>query len=474
MVEPVYDMMAPVLARWAMGAPAAPVATAWQPVLGQDPAVAERRLLALSGQFLDTMVEAAVPASLRAFPPIPQVALPPAPEVLTPMIRRVLGQLKDERGLGLVHLLARRGYSLNPADWMPAPHDDVPALYAPWQDWAAAIAAGQETLRPTPDAPLSAENWHDFGPATRLAAFARLRHSDPAGACALFENRRRHLTADERLSLLDVLGADAGPEDVPLLRDIASTDRARKPKELATLLLARQETGTCDRAMAEELTGFFTIEPAGAAGGQQAIKAMPLKTQAQKNTRWRLLYLVPVLDFAAALDLAPTDLSRLWPWNVDERLDMDFINMAAKSGPDAMLPGLLQAILANGPPYRRDYDALAERLPVAARAQLARAPLAAEGRLAFFSALGLLAGRGELDDVVNTPAFRAVLAARTAENGLSAPNLATELLALGLLATPRAARQAMAALEQAGYLAADSRLDMLRLNIALEKTGAQE
>ena len=49
----------------------------------------------------------------------------------------------------------------------------------------------------------------------------------------------------------------------------------------------------------------------------------------------------------------------------------------------------------------------------------------------------------------------------------------TELFALGLLASRAAARQVLERLNGAGLLQGDPRLDMLRLNAALDDNGAK-
>ena len=95
MAEAIYDAMGSVLTRWTMGSAAAPAATVWSAELGAEPAEAELRLLALSGQFLGVAVTAEPPLELRVLPDIPALALPTVPEALRPLVRRILAAFKE-------------------------------------------------------------------------------------------------------------------------------------------------------------------------------------------------------------------------------------------------------------------------------------------------------------------------------------------------------------------------------------------
>ncbi|OUJ03380.1 DUF5691 domain-containing protein [Acetobacter cibinongensis] len=474
MVEAVYDMMGPILARWAMGTPAASVAKAWQPLFATDQTKAELQLLALSGQFLNAMVAPSAPNTLRTLPLLPRLTVPQVPAALRPLVQRLLPTLKDTaQQIALVRLLASYGYSLNPSDWMPQVDADVPSFYAPWQDWLATVAAGQDTLPDVPNAPLNVENWHAFGAASRVVAFARLRQQDPAATHALLDSHFSHLLAGERLKILQTFGPETGPADIPFLQHVALKDRAEAVRQYAQRLLTRTATGTDEKTKesAAELADFFTLTPKSPASTQLVLQLKPTKTTAQASRRNGLCLTVPFQDFAAALTLSPDMLPGMWPWCVDKHLDHCFSQMAASSASDAVIARLAHAAVASGSCHLI-YKDLNDRLPPSARRDLANSLLAADEQL--WNTLTVLKGVTPLDDVVDTSAFRAIITTRTEEASLSPTVLAQELLALGLMTTPKAATHALAALEQAGFLAADSRLDMLRLTIALEKTGLQE
>ena len=112
MAEAIYDAMGSVLTRWTMGSAAAPAAAVWSAELGAEPAEAELRLLALSGQFLGVAVTAEPPLELRALPDVPALALPTMPEALRPLVRRILAAFKEtQRKTELLDFLAARGWT---------------------------------------------------------------------------------------------------------------------------------------------------------------------------------------------------------------------------------------------------------------------------------------------------------------------------------------------------------------------------
>src|SRR5258705_5935962 len=112
MAEAIYDAMGSVLTRWTMGSAAAPTAPVWSAELGAEPAEAELRLLALSGQFLGVAVTAEAPPELRVLPDIPALALPTVPDALRPLVQRILAAFKEtQRKTELLDFLAARGWN---------------------------------------------------------------------------------------------------------------------------------------------------------------------------------------------------------------------------------------------------------------------------------------------------------------------------------------------------------------------------
>ncbi|MBR0780446.1 DUF5691 domain-containing protein [Bradyrhizobium iriomotense] len=468
--EAIFDAMGAVLTRWTMGSAAAPAASLWRAELGDDPAEAELRLLALSGQFLGAAVVMEPAAALRVLPGIPALALPTVQEALRPLVRRILAAKKQAQvGTELVHFLAERGCTTHPADWMPAADDDdAPDIYAPWRDWAA-IAGSESATRQQANDHLTADNWEDFWPAARKAALAELRRRDPSEARKVLESRLGSENADTRLRLLSLLSERLSDDDITFLEGIATDDRAPKVKALAASLLARLGRGPAAGEDTAELAGFFSVKTKGLLRRSRVVQAEPLKTPAQVQRRKALFDGADLASLCGTLGLAPQELIAAWEWNLDHAADMALINLIVATGTDAHVAQAADAI--------NEHDAtglvvtLAPRLTSADRARHAEAAMNAHNIR--FEQAQLIAGpAAQLDNPLSTPAGKTLLAALQREDAKPSDQVA-ELHALGLLASREGARQSLQRLTAAGLLQGDPRLDMLRLNAALDDKGAK-
>jgi len=460
--EAILDALGPVLTRWTIGGSAISAApTGWRDALGVDAGEAELRLLALSGHLVGTLALAEPPGAVRTRDDIPVLAQPPLPETLRPRARRLLHGLRETGPRrALLDFLDARGWTLHPGDWMPGKGDDVPDVYAAWQDWAA--ASGFPSSSPET---LSAESWDDFGPAARHAAFTALRLRDPAGASELLAGKIAGETPDRRVRLLEVVATKLTNVDRPLLESLAG-DRAPRVKALAASLMARLGHGETGGEGAAELADFFPVQTKGLFRRTRAIVPREVKSAAQRNRRTALLEALSLDAFAQALGLSPEDLVTAWPWGSDVTADRPFATMAARSAPDAIVAAAAEALTTSA---SADFPALVGLLPRLAPRQRRRAAIALlRGRQAgFATALTIAGGGGGIDDAIRMPAGTALLEALGAEHARPADQ-ASELLSLGLLASRTAAKQALDQLAAAGLIASDPRLDMLRLNAALE------
>jgi len=461
MADAILDALGPVLTRWTMGGSAVPNApAAWSDALGSDASEAELRLLALSGQLLGTMAIPEPTGEVRPLGDIPVLARPPLPDALRPRARRLLQQLREPSARRtLLDFLDARGWTLHPGDWMPRPGEDVPEVYAAWQDWAAASGSpsfASETL--------SAESWDSFGPAARHAAFTALRRQDPAQANALLVEKIAGEAPDHRVRLLEALAIGLSDADGPLLESLAG-DRAPRVKALAAALMARLGHGQSGDENAAELAAFFLVQSKGLLRRTRAIVPQAMKTPAQRSRRSALLEALSFDAFAQALGLSSAELVGAWPWGNDALADSLFAAMAARSAGDAIVAAVAEALTTDA---AIDPHALAQILPrltPSQRRQAALRPLHAKA--SFAVVLTIAGGDGGIDDAIRTPAGTALLAALKAEDARQG-DPASELLALGLLASRAAARQALEHLAEMGLIASDPRLDMLRLNAALE------
>ncbi|MHC4047032.1 DUF5691 domain-containing protein [Bradyrhizobium sp. 23AC] len=428
------------------------------------------RLLALSGQFLGTLVTMEPASVLRVLPDIPTLAPPTVPEDLRPLVRRMLAAKKQAHaGTELVHFLAARGWTTHPADWMPAgDDDDAPDVYAVWRDWAT-IAESDGAARHQTRDDLTAENWDDFWPAARKAALAALRRRDPSAARAVLEAKLASETADARLRLLLLLSERLSDDDIAFLERIAADDRAPKVKALAASLLARLGRGPAAGEDVAELAGFFSVKTKGILRRSRVIQAEPLKTPAQVQRRKALFDGADLASFSAALGLAPQELIAAWDWNVDHAADMSLINLIVATGADALVTQAADAI------GERDATglvaALAPRLAPAERTGHAEAALRTHG-ISFELAQQLAGAAARLDDPLSAPAGKTLLAALQRDDARPGDQ-ALELHALGLIASRDGAQRSLHRLTAAGLLQGDPRLDMLRLNAALDDNGAK-
>lgn len=471
MVEAAHEALGPVLTRWTTGGAAAPAAPkAWRATIADSGAGPELGLLALAGHLLGTMSMTEPPAELTTLPDLPALPLPTLPDALRPLSRRLVLATRDadQRG-AMLELLAARGWTMHPGDWMPLAGDEAtPEAYAAWRDWAA-LADGTEAATRTGEA-LTGESWDDFGPAGRAAAFARLRRADPGAARILLESRIGSEPAESRLRLVQIVSDGLCDDDRPLLETLLA-DRAPKVKALATSLLARLGRGGGAADDAAELAAFFAIENRGLLRRTRILAPRTLKTTAQTNRRHELLLSIDYPSFAGALGLAPEELVRLWSWDADVRADSGFAAMIAGSASDEIVAATLETL--GGSADLQRLMPLLPRLSPAQRAAAARNLLGSRGAT-FVTAVAIGGGRCGSADPLRTSAGAALLDAIGRDEGGKNTAVLAELNALGLAASREGAGRAIEMLGKAGLIRSDPRLDMLRLNAALEDRGVGE
>ncbi|MBR0756377.1 hypothetical protein JQ604_29720 [Bradyrhizobium jicamae] len=470
MTDAIFDTMGAVLTRWTMGSAAAPAAAMWRDELGNEPAEAELRLLALSGQFLGVAVTAEPPATLHVLPDIPTLALPTVPDALRSLVRRILTANKDAQSrTELIHFLAARGFTTHPADWMPAAaDDDAPDVYASWRDWADIAAANAVSRQPIGDL-ITAQNWDDFWPAARKVALTALRRRDPAAARAVMEAKLGQENADVRLRLLALLSDELSDGDAAFLEGLAANDRASKVKALATSLLARLGHAASPGEDTAELAGFFSVKTKGLLRRSRVIQFENTKTAAQLQRRQTLFDGADVTSLATALGLTPQELVTIWSWGEDKAADVGLVNAIVQTGTDALVAAAADLVAEQG--RINIVLTLVPRLAPSQRARRTETALrASELR---FEIAKLIAGpAARLDDPLAAPAGTALITALRRDDAKPSDQ-AVELHALGLIVSRAAARQILDRLTGAGLLQGDPRLDMLRLNAALDDNGAK-
>jgi hypothetical protein len=318
---------------------------------------------------------------------------------------------------------------------------------------------------------ISAENWDQFGPAARRVAFAALRRRDPTQAAAVLAAKIASETPDRRLLFLDMLAAGLSAADAPVFEALAN-DRAPRVKSRAATLLSRLGQADAGSEDAAELAGFFAVKINGWLRKSLEITAQELKTPTQRNRRAALMDMVTFGAMSQALDLTPEELVEAWPWGGDVQADHALAAMIERSAADAVVMFAAESMAAQATINLHGLYPLLPRLPADWRRQLGLNVLAAGGGT-FMQALAIAGGDGEIDGVIATAAGEVLLSELAGRSDGKRTDHAIELLALGLLASQAAAVQALEKLAGAGLIASDPRLDMLRLNAALDSKGTK-
>jgi hypothetical protein len=405
-------------------------------------------------------------------PLLPRLAAPSIAGSLRPRVQRILAARKCAPNVtaALLTLLAARGVSIHPADWLPGAHDEwVPDLYAPWLDWASGGAGGPS------DGTLTIESYDDFPWAARLTALAQLRRTDPAAARAIVAEKAPAEPAERRVKLLEILQTGLSEADFELLEGFAA-DRSDRVKGLTRDLLARLAGQKDDSALAAELAQTVALSSTGLLKRRHWLNVEPLKTNAQKARRAELFGLVSLSGLAAALGAEDVQLVERVP-SGDAAGIAAFFGMVARTGSDAALRGLLDRVLEDGAFSVARAPLLAERLTPDERRQrlpamLSRDDQSFETSLAFAGpALGAV-GMGAL---VPTPGWAALLLVldsairgEEAERPQANATIQTALRNLGFLLTADAAGHVIQLCVAGGLSFADPRLELLHLNAALK------
>lgn len=464
----IEDHLARIRGAWMAGRPAADQAPAgWREAVGQG-AGAEVALVALAGQALQVLFRpAAPPLVTRGL--LPVLSPPTPPEATRARIRRLLAARRAEEGgvRPLVQLLAARGYVMHPADWLPRATDDwAPAVYAPWMAWAGAEAAGARS------AALTADTWDDWPWAERRAALSALRRSDPSAARTLVAAKAGAEPAERRLKLLETLEQGLSADDASILAAFAG-DRSDRVQALVRRLLARLGKGDRDAASAQELAAMMELTRIGLLKRRNQLKLKSLKTQAQENRRRDLLGVVALADLARAFSVDEEALLETVPVG-DLWVMQAFMTMVEETASTTAWRSLFETALQEADTAVELVAVLARRASGEERQKAVPALIAREDSPAFRAVLAFagdaLGGAGPRP-LAQSPGYKALLtlvaASFSADSNVQAPLLTIGLANLGLLLDQTAARSVVDACIAGGLSAADPRLDLLHLNIAL-------
>jgi hypothetical protein len=259
--------------------------------------------------------------------------------------------------------------------------------------------------------------------------------------------------------------------DAQFLESLATADRSPKVKALAASLLARLARASGNGEDIAELARFVEARKKGLLRRRWVVTPQPLNNPAQFARRGALFADAGFTALAGALGLAPAELAEAWSWGADLRADVALAAMAERSGPDGVVAVLIAALAEHAARSVRALVALAPRLDDARRAELALRLLRDGG--SFQDALAIGGAACRIEGAIGLPAGAALLDALSSEAAARPADQTEELRTLGLIASRAAARQALERLAGVGVLQADPRLDMIRLNAALDDNGGQ-
>jgi hypothetical protein len=462
------DALARMRNAWMAGRPALQHCPApWRASVGEGP-IAEALLASLAGQAVHAAFRPAPPAALQPRPLLPKLALPPLPDSLRARARRILADDKSAARAAepLLLLLAARGYSIHPADWMPGPRDEwVPDLYAPWLGWTSAEE------RAAPDTAITLESYADWPWAERRTALRALRRGDAAAALAIVAAKAAAEPAERRVKLVEILDEGLSEADAPFLESLLA-DRSDRVKELARHFLARLGKGGDATPLEAELAAMLELGKTGLIARRRQLNLKKLKTAPMNLRRRELLGLVSLAGLARALGAGEMQLVESAPAGEADAVAA-FVGMAAATGSDAARRALLERLLEDRSWPLAFAAPLAERLPPAERIELLPAVLAADTESLDF-ARGFA---GPALGTVSAKAFAAAAGAHAVTSALKSAlageepanrALRTLLFNLGYLLDAAGAADLLARCVAAGLSPADPKLEVLHLNAALK------
>ncbi|MFM2391292.1 MAG: hypothetical protein RLZZ437_2847 [Pseudomonadota bacterium] len=467
MAEGLTHTLTAARSRWMIGGEGV---VANHPLLaGASAAEADLRLLAVAGQY-QRFVQPPQPPVLNLRPDLPVLSMPFLPNALRPLVRRLLLDKSDRAPLWLAIFAARRGHVLHPADWMPPPNADLPAVYRPLQAWAA----GQTG----PVARLSSETWLDLTRAERLVQFAALRQADPVAALALLSDHLAPCPAEERLALVEALAKGLTSDDAAFLHGLAS-DRSDKVRKAAVHLLARLGQSDAD-PLAAEAAAMFELATEGLIRRRKVLRLIAKAKEGQLRSLVQTLPEISLPGLAQALGLGASEFVALWqPDKVPQQVQYALSAMIARTATDTEVAAYWQKLMADPDIARTCLPQLFARLTLADQESACLWLIVQSGLAACTDVLTLMGA------ALSAPVSAALTAQRKALEGLvrlsreTAPEkaaaaradtqrLANILSILGLLLTASDANLVLQTVTAAGVHPADPMLDRLNLNAALK------
>ncbi|SFT58452.1 hypothetical protein SAMN05444141_102117 [Pseudovibrio denitrificans] len=428
----------------------------------------ELGLLAIAAQAGQVALQPAPQGELQACRPLPCLSLPPLPDTYRSRFRSLWAAQKPDASekAAVLQLMAARGYTVHPADWMPDSFMRLPVCYTLWADWA------EEQERDL-DEKLTAETWEDFSQAARVQSLHAMRVRDASEARELLASKMDQLPAAQRLQLLHVLETSLSDEDQEFLEHLQGNDRSGKVQQFAQDLLARLGLRTGDQSDLEELADFHRIERQGILKRRQVLSPNKLKNNAQRERRAALYDQINLVSFAARFELSVEQLIDSWAFG-DEQADRGFCGMVARTAADKTVLQCVDRVLAQETLSEVVLQSLLGRLSAQSRAEkLPQVMQHADSSCdVVITCLGDDLGTVQTKLVQGSPLLQSMLEQvreRVESDASTIINtmLTRKLFQLGLIVSADTAKILIEEFVEAGIMKMDNALAMLHFNATL-------
>jgi len=457
-----------IKSRWMVGGSAVDQASPELKAVADLADIPDLALLAVAAQAGQVAFRPAPAVGLTPLPVLPRLGLPVLPERHRPAFRRFfkLSKISTDEANLLLQFLACRGYTVHPADYMPARFDDLPPCYGPWEGW------GDQESR-TLKVELGEDSWDDFPPAERVNALRELRQRDGTAARDLIAAKVVSMPAEQRFKVIAVLETGLHQDDTAFLERLRQNDRSAKVQALAAAFLARLGAVLDEAESAKELADFLEVGNKGLINRKTTVKTRKLKTGAQKARRTELFETVSLPGLAEALGVAEEALVSSWQFG-NFREDSEFCGLVARTGAIPLVSALTDRVLSDTSASAETLHALLDRLGPEDKWQRLPALLEKDPSVlpTAMRCAGDNLGRLGLRTLASSHFLKALLksagdqAADTAKTNQSA-HFQTQLFQLGLLADQEAAQNLVQSFIQADMSRSDPALLMLQFNAAL-------
>ena len=437
----------------------------WREAIGEETGdEGELRLLALVSQAARVTLRSA-PVDAPTRPDLPKLSLPTLPEPVRAAFRATVAP-NAAAPLLAVELLAARGWSAHPLDWMPGARGEAPALYRPWVEWQAGNAEAPEVL--------DEETWDEVTRAPRRMMLHDLRLADPDAARAVMEAKLASRPAEERVELVEVMRTGLSEADADFLHSLAS-DRSGKVKEEAARLLARlqrADDGSADAALIREVIGVETV---GLLRRKRVFrpKRRP-RSGGARHEDIEALSGVTLSSLAVALGTTNEAFIAGWNWNDNVMIDGQIATIVANSATDEEVQSFAETCVEAGEPSHHTLAVLASRLTAGGWSRLVNRILASASDVQGSLVATLSEVPSEARALGTVPARKIAgsallpwLVEREGKRERYDYFMPDALAFLGLVADREGAAFALDAMRKAGRPLADPDLALLRLNATL-------